>query len=123
MEKHLYITAHSLFTDFDSGLFKSGKHFRLFEKLGSKLIEVNGVKGVFFAVWAPNASTVQVIGDFNFWNGDGYELYPRWDGTGIWEGFIPELKQGTVYKYKIHSNAGGQILEKGDPFALYFVNY
>ncbi|MFT7380957.1 MAG: 1,4-alpha-glucan branching enzyme [Roseivirga sp.] len=120
MEKHQYITTHSLFTDFDSGLFKSGKHFRLYEKLGSKLIEVDGVKGVFFAVWAPNANTVQLIGDFNFWNGDGYELYPRWDGTGIWEGFIPELKQGTVYKYKIHSNEGGQILEKGDPFALYW---
>ncbi|MFT6054844.1 MAG: 1,4-alpha-glucan branching enzyme [Roseivirga sp.] len=120
MEKHQNITAHSLFTDFDSGLFKSGKHFRLFEKLGSKLIEVDGVKGVFFAVWAPNANTVQVVGDFNHWNGEGFELYPRWDGTGIWEGFVPELKQGTVYKYKIHSNAGGQILEKGDPFALYW---
>lgn len=120
MEQHQHTTAHSLLTDFDGELFKSGKHFKLHEKLGSKLIEVEGQKGTQFSVWAPNADKVQVIGDFNFWNGEGYELYPRWDGSGIWEGFVPEIGQGTVYKYKIHSNNFGQILEKGDPFAIHW---
>lgn len=120
MEQHQFTTAHSLLTDFDGELFKSGKHFKLYEKLGSKLIEVAGKKGTQFSVWAPNAEKVQVIGDFNFWNGDGYELYPRWDGSGIWEGFIEGIEKGTVYKYKIHSNNAGQVLEKGDPFAMHW---
>lgn len=120
MKKHQYVASHSLMTDFDSDLFKSGKHFRLYEKLGSHLVEKDGKKGTLFAVWAPNAEQVQVIGDFNFWNGEGYELYPRWDGTGIWEGFIEGIERGTVYKYKINSNTNGQVLEKGDPFALHW---
>ncbi len=120
MEKHQHTQAHSLFTDFDSNLFKSGKHFNLHEKLGSFPITREGVEGTHFAVWAPNAETVQVIGDFNYWNGEGYELYPRWDGTGIWEGFVPEIGKGTVYKYRIHSNNNGQVLEKGDPFAIHW---
>lgn len=120
MEKHQYTQAHSLFTDFDSNLFKSGKHFNLHEKLGSFPITREGVDGTHFAVWAPNAETVQVIGDFNYWNGEGYELYPRWDGTGVWEGFVPEIGKGTVYKYRIHSNNNGQVLEKGDPFAIHW---
>lgn len=120
MEKHHYTRAHSLLTDFDSDLFKSGKHFNLHEKLGSFPLTHEGEKGTHFAVWAPNAETVQVIGDFNYWNGEGYELYPRWDGTGIWEGFVPGIGQGTVYKYRIHSNSHGQVLEKGDPFAVHW---
>lgn len=120
MEKHQYIQAHSLLTEFDSNLFKSGKHFNLHEKLGSFPLTREDVKGTHFAVWAPNAETVQVIGDFNYWNGEGYELYPRWDGTGIWEGFVPEIGKGTVYKYRIHSNNHGQVLEKGDPFAIHW---
>lgn len=120
MEKHQYIQAHSLFTEFDSNLFKSGKHFNLHEKLGSFPMIREGVEGTHFAVWAPNAETVQVIGDFNYWNGEGYELYPRWDGTGVWEGFVPEIGKGTVYKYRIHSNNHGQVLEKGDPFAIHW---
>ncbi|HEY9116340.1 MAG TPA: 1,4-alpha-glucan branching protein GlgB, partial [Roseivirga sp.] len=120
MKDHQYVSSNSLFTEFDSGLFKSGKHFKLYEKLGSHLTEFEGKKGTQFAVWAPNATKVQVIGDFNFWNGDGYELYPRWDGSGIWEGFIEGLGKGTVYKYKIHSNNFGQVLEKGDPFAIHW---
>ena len=120
MEEHHYTKANSLFTDFDGGLFKSGKHFRLYEKLGSKVIEVDGKAGTQFSVWAPNATKVQVVGDFNYWNGEGYELYPRWDGTGIWEGFVEGVGKGTVYKYKIHSNNFGQILEKGDPFAMHW---
>lgn len=120
MEKHQHIQTHSLLTEYDSGLFKSGKHFNLHEKLGSFPMTKESEEGTHFAVWAPNALTLQVIGDFNDWNGEGYELYPRWDGTGIWEGFIPAIGKGTVYKYKIYSNNNGQILEKGDPFAMHW---
>jgi 1,4-alpha-glucan branching enzyme len=108
-----------LFTDFDIDLFKAGKHFRLYEKLGAHSIEVNGVKGVYFAVWAPSARSVSVVGGFNFWIQGEHQLNVRWDGSGIWEGFIPGVDKGSTYKYKIQSNNGGIITEKADPFALY----
>ncbi|GMN11824.1 1,4-alpha-glucan branching protein GlgB [Croceitalea sp. MTPC9] len=111
------IIAHSLFTDFDIDLFKGGKHYRLYEKLGSHMVEVNGVKGTYFAVWAPSAKSVSVVGDFNFWNEDEHKLNVRWDSSGIWEGFIPGLDKGTLYKYKITSNNNGVVTEKADPFA------
>ncbi len=110
-------TAFSLFTDFDINLFKAGKHFKLYEKLGSHLAEVDGVKGTYFALWAPNAMSVSVIGNFNKWNSQGYALASRWDGSGIWEGFFPNIHEGAIYKYAIRSSVGGQYLEKGDPFA------
>ncbi|HCQ13559.1 1,4-alpha-glucan branching protein GlgB [Flavobacterium sp.] len=113
------VQSHSLFTDFDIDLFKAGKHFQLYEKLGAHLIEVNGVKGVYFAVWAPSARSVSVVGDFNFWVQGEHQLNVRWDESGIWEGFIPGVDKGTTYKYKIQSNNGGLITEKADPFALY----
>ena len=113
------VISHSLFTDFDIDLFKSGKHFRLYEKLGAHLISVDGVKGVYFAVWAPSAHSVSVIGDFNFWNDREHQLNVRWDSSGIWEGFIPNVEKGTTYKYKIHSNNNGITTEKADPFAFY----
>ena len=113
------VISHSLFTDFDIDLFKAGKHFRLYEKLGAHLIEIDGVKGVYFAVWAPTAHSVSVIGDFNFWTQGEHLLEVRWDSSGIWEGFIPNLEKGTTYKYKIQSNNGGIISEKADPFAFY----
>ena len=113
------VQTHSLFTDFDIDLFKAGKHFRLYEKLGAHLIEVNGIKGVYFAVWAPSARSVSVVGDFNFWLQGEHQLNVRWDSSGIWEGFIPGVDKGTSYKYKIQSNNSGIITEKADPFALY----
>ena len=113
------VQSHSLFTDFDIDLFKAGKHFRLYEKLGAHLIEVDGVKGVYFAVWAPSARSVSVIGDFNYWIQGEHPLQVRWDSSGIWEGFIPGVEKGTTYKYKIQSNNGGIITEKTDPFAFY----
>ena len=113
------VQTYSLFTDFDIDLFKAGKHFRLYEKLGAHLIEVDGVKGVYFAVWAPSARTVSVVGDFNYWIQGEHPLQVRWDSSGIWEGFIPGIEQGTTYKYKIQSNNGGIITEKADPFAFY----
>jgi 1,4-alpha-glucan branching enzyme len=113
------VQPYSLFTDFDIDLFKGGKHFRLYEKLGAHLIEVDGVKGVYFAVWAPSARSVSVVGDFNYWIQGEHSLQVRWDSSGIWEGFIPGIEKGTTYKYKIQSNNGGIITEKADPFALY----
>ncbi|WDF65799.1 1,4-alpha-glucan branching protein GlgB [Flavobacterium sp. KACC 22763] len=113
------VIAHSLFTDFDIDLFKAGKHFRLYEKLGAHLTEVNGVKGVYFAVWAPTAQSVSVVGDFNYWTQDEHNLNVRWDSSGIWEGFIPDISKGALYKYKIQSNINGVITEKVDPFARY----
>ena len=113
------VKPHSLFTDFDIDLFKAGKHYRLYEKLGSHLTEVDGVRGVYFAVWAPSAKAVSVVGDFNYWIEGEHPLYVRWDESGIWEGFIPGLEQGTLYKYKIHSHLGDVKTEKADPFARY----
>ncbi len=111
------VIVHSFFTEFDINLFKSGKHFRLYNKLGSHLTEVDGVKGTYFAVWAPSAKSVSVIGDFNFWEGTEHELFVRWDESGIWEGFIPGVDKGTKYKYKIQSNNNDIWTEKADPFA------
>jgi len=111
------VKVHSLFTDFDIDLFKSGKHYRLYEKLGSHIIEVDGEMGVYFAVWAPSAKSVSVVGDFNYWMQGDHKLNVRWDSSGIWEGFIPGLDQGTLYKYKIQSNNNDVITEKADPFA------
>ena len=111
------VQTYSLFTDFDIGLFKSGKHFRLHEKMGSHICTVDGVKGTYFAVWAPSANQVSVIGDFNHWKDGEHQLQVRWDASGIWEGFIPGVGHSDTYKYKIHSNHNGIITEKADPFA------
>ena len=108
----------SLFTEHDIYLFKEGTHFRLYEKLGSHLMSVDGKEGTLFAVWAPNARKVSVVGDFNGWDRKAHPLTVRLDGSGIWEGFVPGLGQGTVYKYHIVSSVHGRHLEKGDPFAL-----
>ncbi len=112
------VIPHSLFTEFDINLFKAGKHFRLYEKMGAHLTEVDGKKGVYFAVWAPSAKAVSVIGDFNYWIEGEHPLNVRWDGSGIWEGFIPGVEKGTRYKYKIHSHHNDIKTEKADPYAL-----
>ncbi|MFD2970046.1 1,4-alpha-glucan branching protein GlgB [Sphingobacterium bambusae] len=112
------VVVYSLFTEFDISLFRSGKHFKLYEKLGSHACHVDGKQGVHFAVWAPNAQSVSVTGNFNGWNPHSHQLHVRWDSSGIWEGFIEGLNLGEVYKYHIHSNTG-ELLEKADPFALY----
>lgn len=108
---------YSRFTDFDISLFKSGKHYKLYEKLGSHVVSHEGVSGTYFAVWAPNASLVCVEGNFNGWNMASHPMQVRWDASGIWEIFIPGLSNGEVYKYFIRSNSG-ESLEKADPFAL-----
>jgi 1,4-alpha-glucan branching enzyme len=118
----MQVLPFSLFTEFDSELFKAGKHFKLYEKLGSHITTHQNIQGVYFAVWAPNASQVSVIGNFNEWQDHQHKLNPRWDNTGIWEGFIPNIGKGELYKYRIHSHHYGQILEKTDPFALFYEN-
>ncbi|MBM4161028.1 MAG: 1,4-alpha-glucan branching protein GlgB [Ignavibacteria bacterium] len=105
-------------TDLDIHLFKEGNHFKLFDKLGSHLTTVNGTPGVTFAVWAPNAEKVSVLGDFNGWTPDANPLGVRWDGSGIWEGFVPRVTKGALYKYDIVSKRNGYRVSKGDPFAL-----
>jgi len=111
------VEVYSRFTDFDIGLFKSGKHYKLYEKFGSHVIEFNGVVGTYFSVWAPNAQHVAVIGNFNYWDRGSHPLFVRWDASGIWEGFIPNIGDGETYKYYIKSSTG-EDLEKSDPFAL-----
>ncbi len=111
---------YSRFTEFDIYLFKSGKHTRLYEKFGAHQVEHDGIAGTYFAVYAPAAREVQVIGNFNYWNGDQHKLYVRWDSSGIWEGFIPGVSRGELYKYKIYSNFDSQIREKADPYSFYY---
>ncbi|MCM8813082.1 MAG: 1,4-alpha-glucan branching protein GlgB [Candidatus Omnitrophica bacterium] len=106
----------SLFSELDIYLFREGTHFRIYEKLGNHLIAVEGVSGVYFAVWAPNARAVSVIGDFNQWNAHTHPLAPRADSSGIWEGFIPGLQRGDLYKYAMVS-PHRYVLEKADPYA------
>lgn len=109
----------SILTDFDIELFQAGKHFRLYEKLGAHELEYEGVKGVYFAVWAPDAAFVSVIGDFNQWDTFAHTLHPRWDESGIWEGFIPHIQKGALYKYFIRGN-NGEHFYKGDPYAHFW---
>jgi 1,4-alpha-glucan branching enzyme len=112
------ISSFSLFTDFDIQLFKAGKHYRIYEKLGAHLVEREGIKGVCFSVWAPNAARVTVIGNFNGWNKDSHAMHVRWDDSGIWESFIPGLTAGEYYKYVITSHTGYTV-EKADPFGIH----
>ena len=110
---------YSLFTDEDVHNFQNGTHYSLYTLFGNKQIEVSGKKGTYFAVWAPNATAVYVKGNFNDWNNETHLLKVRQDSSGIWEGFIPGIHQGEVYKYHIHGYQGVK-LDKGDPFANYW---
>ena len=108
----------TLFTDHDIYLFKEGNHFKLFDKLGSHRLSVDGVEGTYFAVWAPNAQKASVMGDFNEWDKKSHSLQVREDGSGIWEGFIPGVSHGTSYKYHIASRYNNYKADKGDPYAF-----
>ncbi len=112
------VVPFSLLTDFDIHLIGAGKHYKLYEKLGNKPMEHEGTAGTYFAVWAPNAENVSVIGNFNGWNRESHPLNSRWDSSGIWEGFLPGVKQGDVYKYSIKSLLSSAPIEKGDPYAV-----
>ncbi len=103
-------------TEFDLHVFGEGNHHRIYEKLGAHPMEVGGVNGVYFAVWAPNARNVSLLGDFNNWDGRLHQM--RKNNNMVWELFIPELTVGTAYKYEI-KNWEGHIYEKSDPYGFY----
>lgn len=105
----------SLFSDFDVALFKAGKHYRLYQKLGAHPVTHQGKTGMYFAVWAPNARYVSVIGDFNGWDRERHSMQARWDNSGIWEIFVAGVNLGECYKYFIESHNGYRV-EKGDPY-------
>jgi 1,4-alpha-glucan branching enzyme len=104
-------------SDQDLYLFNEGSHIRLYDRLGSRLARRDGVDGARFAVWAPNAEYIAVIGDFNGWNDSVHPLEPR-GSSGIWEGFVPGVKKGACYKYKVKSRYRMYSVEKADPFAV-----
>jgi 1,4-alpha-glucan branching enzyme len=118
IKKSAFPGSFSLLTDYDIHLFKAGKHFTLYEKLGAHAAEHNGTQGTYFAVWAPNAKAVSVIGNFNYWSHETHRMNARWDESGIWEIFLPNIGKGEAYKYAIFSNTG-EYLEKADPFAAF----
>jgi len=102
--------------DFDIHLFSEGKHWHIQKLLGAHLQQVEGIDGVLFATWAPNAERVSVIGEFNHWDGRAHPMRVR-GGSGVWELFIPGLKADTLYKYEIRNRESGEILSKTDPYA------
>jgi len=108
----------SLLTDHDLYLFNEGSHLKLYERLGSHLRNIDGVDGVDFAVWAPDAERVSVTGSFNGWNNESHQLQPR-GSSGIWESFIPHVRQGDIYKYHVVSRYQGYKVDKADPFAFH----
>jgi len=101
----------------DDFLIAEGKHFRLFDKMGAHVVEHQGASGVHFAVWAPNARSVNLVGDFNGWNGAAHMMRRRVD-IGVWEIFIPDIGEGTAYKYRITGPDGTVQPLKADPFAF-----
>ncbi len=108
----------SLLDDDDLHLFNEGTHCRLHDVLGAHLTEWDGKPGTQFAVWAPNAASVHVVGDFNGWDGAAHPLSPR-GSSGIWEGFVPGVEKGSVYKYRIDSREAEYVVDKADPFGAW----
>ncbi|GHO90917.1 1,4-alpha-glucan branching enzyme GlgB [Reticulibacter mediterranei] len=108
----------SIFSDFDLYLFGQGKHYHIYEKMGAHLRTVEGVTGVNFAVWAPNAQTVSVIGDFNDWQRGVTPMHLRHIDLGVWECFVPGLEAGAVYKYAIISRFHNYMVDKTDPYGF-----
>jgi 1,4-alpha-glucan branching enzyme len=110
---------YSRFTDEDVRNFQAGTHYRLYDHFGSHQMEVLGRPGYYFAVWAPNATYISVIGNFNDWNNTTHPLFVRMESSGIWEGFIPDLPKGESYKFHIHGYKGRK-MDKGDPYANFW---
>ena len=110
---------YSLFSQEDIDNFQRGTHYRLYDLFGSHFREVLGKTGYYFAVWAPNATYISVVGDFNNWDTGAHPLFVRLDKSGIWEGFIPGIGEFENYKYYIVGFEGAQ-LYKGDPFARHW---
>ena len=101
----------------DLYLFNQGTHDRMYRKLGSHLTSVDGRDGVAFAVWAPNAESVSVIGEFNDWDKASHPLQAV-EASGIWQGFVPGLERGAAYKCHVRSRLAGYAVDKADPFAF-----
>jgi 1,4-alpha-glucan branching enzyme len=101
----------------DLYLFNEGSHVRLYEKLGAHPGALEGVEGTYFAVWAPSAERLSVVGEFNNWHGGRHRLRPR-GSSGIWEGFVPKVGHGALYKFRIAPRDRARALEKADPFAF-----
>jgi 1,4-alpha-glucan branching enzyme len=110
----------TLLSEYDIHLFKEGSFFKLYEKLGTHALKVEGERGILFSLWAPNAKSVSVTGDFNDWLPGSHPLAVRWDGSGIWEGFIPDVEKGSLYKFHIVSKSGKYRVDKGDPLGFYW---
>ena len=108
----------TLLSNDDLYLFNEGSHYRLHDKLGAHPAEKDGRPGTYFAFWAPNARRVTVTGDFNGWNKTSHKLHHR-GSSGIWEGFIPDVGKGALYKYHVVSHYGGYKADKADPFAFF----
>ena len=106
-----------MLTEHDVYLFREGTHGQLYDKLGCHL-SVKG-KSAHFAVWAPNAEAVSVMGEWNDWNPEANALACRKDGSGIWEGKVPKVQRGQAYKYRIRSGVGGHVVDKADPFGFF----
>jgi 1,4-alpha-glucan branching enzyme len=110
--------AYSRLGDLDLHLFNEGNHTRLYDALGAHPATIGDQAGTYFAVWAPDAESVAVIGDFNGWDKESHLLKTR-DSSGIWEGFLPGVRQGDLYKYNIRSRFAGYQADKTDPFAFH----
>src|SRR5665647_2709362 len=110
---------YSLFTIEDIDNFKNGTHYSLYKKFGSHPLTVLNKPGYYFSVWAPNATLVSVVGDFNEWNTDSHPLFVRLEHSGIWEGFIPGINEYSSYKFYIEGYEGAKLF-KGDPYANYW---
>ncbi|MGH9454552.1 MAG: GlgB N-terminal domain-containing protein, partial [Terriglobia bacterium] len=108
----------SLLTDEDLHLFNEGTHYRLYQKLGAHLTNAGGVSGTYFAVWAPNAEHVSVMGDFNGWDKTNRPLHSRGE-SGIWEGFVEGVDSGAEYKYQVYSRFDAYSIDKTDPLGFY----
>ena len=107
--------------DYDLYLFGEGRHWHIHRVLGANAHEVDGIQGILFGVWAPNAERISIIGDFNSWDGRVHPMRNR-GGSGVWELFIPELPAGSLYKFEIRNRETGAIIEKADPYGKEFEN-
>ncbi len=114
--KHDPYAFDPLLTDYDLHLLGEGNHWDSYHRLGAQMRTIDGIKGVNFAVWAPNAEGVSVVGDFNHWSGKSHQMRKHIPG-GVWELFVPGLETGVLYKFAV-KQSGGRVVEKCDPFGF-----
>ena len=105
--------------EFDQHLFGEGRHWQIYRKLGAHLHTIDGINGVYFAVWAPNAERASVVGDFNQWDGRCHPMR-NLGGSGIWEIFVPGLTVGCLYKFELRNRHSGDVMVKTDPYGQQF---